>query len=188
MRPIHKIKVQYYSKEVLKYLFVAGIITIAASSPYFSMRVIKAVSRKNTAVKRQKAKNALAYLRRKRLVEIRKSGHDIEVRLTKEGRKHAGKYQIDDLSIPRPKKWDGKWRFVIFDIPKASDFVRDVFRRKLKEFGFCALQKSIWVYPFPCQEEISLLREFLGADKKQIQLLEVSKAESDTFLREAFHL
>ena len=100
----------------------------------------------------------------------------------------AGKYQIDDLQIPRPKKWDKKWRVIIFDIPASSNTIRNVFRRKLKEFGFYPLQKSIWVYPFECTEEIALLRDFLRADKKQIQVLEVSKMEDDRFLRKIFDL
>jgi len=92
------------------------------------------------------------------------------------------------LSIARPKKWDGKWRLIIFDIPAASNVIRDVFRGKLKEFGFCQLQKSTWIYPFECTEEIKLLRDFLGADKKEIQVLEISKMEDDRYLRKIFNL
>ena len=27
-------------------------------------------------------------------------------------------YNIDDMEIKKPKKWDGKWRIISFDIPK----------------------------------------------------------------------
>lgn len=119
---------------------------------------------------------------------MKREGHDIRIALTKKGRELAGKYQIDDLSIPRPKKWDKKWRVIVFDIPSTSNMIRDIFRRKLKEFSFYQLQKSTWIYPFECREEITFLREFLGADRRQIQVLEVSKMENDGYLRKIFLL
>jgi phenylacetic acid degradation operon negative regulatory protein len=90
--------------------------------------------------------------------------------------------------LKNPKKWDGKWRVVVFDIPIASRIIRDAFRRKLKEFGFYAFQQSIWIYPYHCEEEVKLLREFFGLNKKQIQVLEVNKLEDDNFLRRYFNL
>ena len=63
-----------------------------------------------------------------------------------------------------------------------------MFRRKLKEFGFYCLQQSVWIIPYPCQEEIELLREFLGLNKKQIQVLEVIKLENEAFFKKIFKL
>jgi DNA-binding transcriptional regulator PaaX len=188
MRKITKIKTTYYSKEILKYLLLGGMIYMSASSPYFVMNLMKNVSQYRSGRSKNKFTNAFNYLKRKGLIEMRKENHDICIALTEEGKKRAGKYQINDLEIERPKKWDEKWRIVIFDIPNVSGVVRNIFRKKLKEFGFYPLQKSIWAFPFPCEEEIVLLRDFLGADKKQIQVLEVSKMEDDWYLRRIFHL
>ncbi len=181
------IKAKYYTKEVLKYLLLCGVFTIAASSPNFSYLLMKKVFSQKKIPKR-KAVDTFSYLKRRGLIELKRDGYDMEMALTPGGRKLAGKYQIDDLEIQHPKEWDGKWRLVIFDIPTTSNTIRNVFRRKLKELGFFRLQKSIWIYPFPCQEEIKLLREFLEADKKQIQVLEVSKLEDDQLLRKIFQL
>ena len=41
--------------------------------------------------------------------------------------------------------WDGKWRIVIFDIPESKRRVRDLFRRRLKEWKFRVWQKSVWI-------------------------------------------
>jgi DNA-binding transcriptional regulator PaaX len=41
--------------------------------------------------------------------------------------------------------WDGKYRLVIWDIPENKRVIRNLFRRKLKDFGFVLLQKSVWV-------------------------------------------
>ena len=186
MKSAKRVKTEYYAKEILKYLLLAGVVTVAASSPYFVLGLMRSKSSHGSQRRIGKQKSSFAYLKRKGLIEARKIGHDIEVKLTPEGKKRAGKYQIDDLSIPRPKKWDGKWRVVIFDISTESNFVRNVFRRKLKEFGFQPIQMSVWVYPFPCEAEIDLLRQFLGANKNQIRVMEVTKMEGDQFLRSKF--
>lgn len=163
---------------------------IAASSPYFWMQFWAQIFH-DTPQNKRKPQNAFWYLKKKGLLTIQRDGHDVKIRLTEKGRKAAGKYQIDDICIAQPAQWDKKWRVIIFDIPAvppSSNMIRDVFRRKLKEFGFCQLQKSTWVYPFECKKEITLLREFLGVTTKQIQVLEVSKMENDEYLRRIFHI
>ena len=187
MRKITKIKTRYYSKEILKYLLLVGGVYIAASSPYFALNLTKNISQLKK-LKRKNASYTFNYLKRRGLIEIKRDGHDVQIALTEEGRRRAGKYQIDDLEIERPKKWDKKWRVVIFDIPDSSRLIRNIFRRKLKEFGFYPLQQSVWIIPFPCRAEIELLREFLGANKKQIQILEVTKLENEKFFKKIFQL
>lgn len=187
MKKITKIKAKYYSKEILKYLLLAGAVYIVAPSPYFSFHLMKNISRLKGQNKR-KIIDAFDYLKRKGLIEIKKENHDIKIALTKEGRKKAGKYQIDDLEIERPKKWDKKYRLVIFDIPYQKGVQRNAFRRKLKELGFCPVQKSVWVHAFNCKEEVELLREFFGLNKIQIQVLLVEKIDNDSFLRKFFNL
>lgn len=183
------IKRKYYAKQILKYILLGGAVLIAASSPSFSWALLRRLSRgQRRTFDKKKIQNSLWYLKKQGCIEMKRDGHDMQIALTKKGKEKAGKYQIDDLEIARPKIWDGKWRVIIFDIPTSSNVVRNVFRRKLKEFGFYNLQKSIWVYPFPCKNEIGLLREFLGATKRQIQVLEVGTMEDDDFLRRAFNL
>ena len=188
MRTITKIKTKYYSKEILKYLFLTGAVAIALTSPYFVSNLMRNIFRnRHRARYKRKFTYAFNYLNKKGLIETKRVGHDVCISLTKEGKKRAGKYQIDDLKIEKPQKWDKGWRIVIFDIPSASRLIRDIFRRKLKEFGFHALQKSVWIFPYPCKEEVEFLREFLGLDKKQIQTFEVTKLEDDRFLRKYYN-
>ncbi len=187
MKPIHKIKTRYYAKEILKYLLVSGLIFIAASSPYFVFNLSRSVF-KNRKIVRKKFTSSFWYLKKKGLLQLKRQGHDVCIFLTKDGKKKAGKYQIDDLYIERPKKWDRKWRIVVFDIPNSSHIIRNIFRRKLKEFGFYMLQRSVWIYPFKCREEINFLREFLGANKQQIQVLEANRLDNDDFLRKIFKI
>ena len=54
-------------------------------------------------------------------------------------------------------RWDKKWRIVIFDIPQELHKNRNYFRNKLKYLGFYMLQKSVFVIPYPCEEELGLI-------------------------------
>lgn len=46
------------------------------------------------------------------------------------------------------RRWDKKWRIVIFDISEESRHTRDLLRDKLKELGFGMLQRSIYISPY----------------------------------------
>lgn len=54
------------------------------------------------------------------------------------------------------QKWDKKWRIVIFDIPQELHNKRNIFRSKLKYLGFYMVQKSVFVFPYPCEEELAI--------------------------------
>jgi len=100
----------------------------------------------------------------------------------------AGFLQIDDLKIKRPKKWDGKWRVLIFDIAQLKKLYREALRGKLKELGFYQLQKSVWVCPFDCRAEVEILKDFFGLKDNELRLILAIDIENDTFLKKHFKL
>lgn len=179
------------SKKILKGLLLAGAIYVAASSPYFafylSRNFWRSLGTSKPPQKDNRFRNAFYYLKRKGFLEIRKKNHQIYIALTREGRKRAGKYLIDDLEIKKPKIWDRKYRIVIFDIPNITRIKRDALRGKLKELGFFRLQQSVWVCPHQCKKEINLLREFFGLNSKELILIE-GFIENDKFLQKFFKL
>ncbi len=77
-----------------------------------------------------------------------------EIIMTSKGRIWLKKSYQKYLQEIHPK-WDKKWRVVIFDIPQELHTNRNQFRRKLKLLGFFMLQKSIFVFPYPCEEELA---------------------------------
>lgn len=171
---------------------MAGAIYIAASSPYFafslSRNLWKALGKnKPLAKKDQRFKNAFYYLKNRGYLEIHKKNHQVYIALTARGRKKAGKYLIDDLKIKKPKRWDKKYRIVIFDIPNITRIKRDVLRGKLKELGFYRLQQSVWGCPYECKKEINILKEFLGLSSKELLVI-TGNMENDKFLRRFFQL
>lgn len=52
-------------------------------------------------------------------------------------------------------QWDGKWRVVIFDIPREFNRERNRFRYRLKTIGFFMMQESVFVFPYPCEIELA---------------------------------
>lgn len=84
------------------------------------------------------------------------------VELTAKGRKKIQKLSLNEIKIKRPKKWDGKWRVVIFDIPKKFKNEREVFRQKIKNLDFVCVQKSVYIHPFKCTSEIEIISRRLG--------------------------
>lgn len=82
-------------------------------------------------------------------------------KLTEKGRLKIIKAKIKLLHFRqrRNKKWDKKWRILIFDIPEERRGFRDIFRVQLKLLGFKQLQKSVWICPFEMEKEFQKLIE-----------------------------
>jgi DNA-binding transcriptional regulator PaaX len=174
-------------KDILRWLALSGAIIIAAQSPFFVRNLVKNFL-KFRKYPRGKLSSTFYKLKRKGLIRIRKVNHQIYISLTEEGKKMVGWMQIDSLIIKRPKKWDGFWRIVIFDISELKKVHREAFRGKLKELGFYPIQKSVWVHPFDCQAEIELLREFFGLNEEELRLIVSNNIGNDKELKKIFKL
>jgi DNA-binding transcriptional regulator PaaX len=175
------------SQEILRRLLAGSAFVLAGQSSWFWFRVYERWF-SGGSFRESQVRDAFSYLKKRGFIAIEKDNHQIYIHLTAEGEKHAGKFQINKLSIATPKRWDGVWRLIIFDIPEKLKVKREAFRGKLREFGFYPMQKSIWVYPYPCEKEVILLREFFDLQPRHIRVLEVQKLEEDTFLRDEFDL
>jgi DNA-binding transcriptional regulator PaaX len=87
------------------------------------------------------------------------------------------------------KKWDGKWRVIIFDIPEMSRRDRDFLRRELKWIGFIELQKSVWIFPYDMEKELmALLKLWKLEFKGDIRFLIVEKITEEEKLKKHFNL
>lgn len=144
-------------KDILSWLAVGGLICLAATSPFFILNIVKNF-KKGNKYNNKKVYDAFYNLRRQGCVNIQKKNNQIYISLTNKGKERAGRYQIDNLRIKKMKKWDKKWRIVIFDIPEKKKVAREALRGKLKDLGFAKFQDSAWVTPFPCENEINFIK------------------------------
>ncbi|OHA65161.1 MAG: hypothetical protein A3D64_02595 [Candidatus Wildermuthbacteria bacterium RIFCSPHIGHO2_02_FULL_49_9] len=175
------------AKDLFYGLLTAGFFVIAASSPYFIINVINGFERYKK-YPRKRVYDTFYQLRKRGLIKIAERDHQIYISLTEEGRKYAGRFQIDKLKIATPRKWDKRWRLLIFDIQESKRIYREALRGKLKQLGFYQLQKSVWAHAFPCQAEVKILKEFFGLSVKECRLVVALDIGDDSNVRSFFHL
>lgn len=106
-------------------------------------------------------------------------------RLTADGERMLHRWQMIDSKLDRPKRWDGKWRVMIFDIPEKLKGKRNALTRLLRQGGFRRLQDSVWVYPYDCEDILTLLKTDLGVGKYVLYMI-VEELENDKRLRQEF--
>ncbi len=107
--------------------------------------------------------------------------------ITEQGKFILKKYEFLEKGLPVPKRWDGKYRLVIFDIKEWKRNTRDNLRRWLLNLGFVRLQNSVWVYPYDCAEIIALLKSDFRIGK-EILYITAENIENDGWLRREFGL
>lgn len=165
---------------------------MAASNPMFAMNLPKHISKileeRDKSKKREKLFRALSYLRSRKFAEIRDLPDDrSEIRITSAGQEFIGIADLDKLEIEKPTVWDKKFRLVIFDVPKHKHNARTAFARKLKEMGFYMIQKSVWVHPFDCTNEVVCLRNIFEIEP-YVKVVLADALEGDYKIRKFFKL
>ena len=137
---------------ILRYAATGAAIYVASSSSTGARKIssffIKEASRRGKSYIRKKIK------------ELEAEGYislgDDKIKLTKKGKYLLEHTDIYDIKIPI-QKWGKKWRIVAYDIPNEKSKLRNIFRSGLVNLGFKYLQKSLFVIPYECKEEIAIL-------------------------------
>ena len=114
---------------------------------------------------------------------LKKSG--IFLTLTAKGVRVLREWGQREYAVPRPAKWDGKWRVIIFDVPEKRRLLRNKIRNTLKIIGFKQLQQSVWIYPYDCEDFITLLKSDFKIGKDLLYLI-AEGVEYDRHLRDHF--
>lgn len=168
---------------ILETVALAGALSLALVAPgalkALSMLGVDVSGRKKEIINRS----------RKKLVDqglLEYSTHGF-LRLTNLGEKRLRELERNDYYITRPKKWDKKWRVLIFDIKEKRKPLREKVRRTLLAIGFVRLQDSVWIYPYDCEDLITLLKADFRIGKDIIYLI-VESIEYDRDLKKLFNL
>jgi len=169
-------------KIILGTIAVAGMLGVAAVAP----NVIGAMAKLGIIpTKRQKEiiKRSRQRLTEQGLLEY-KGGY---LRLTSGGESAWRRMEVGNYKMAKPKRWDKKWRVLIFDIKESQKTLRNKIRRTLVAVGFIHLQHSVWVYPYDCEDFVTLLKADFKIGKDLLYLI-VDELENDTALRKYFGL
>lgn len=173
------------TKVILGFILVMGVIPLLAAAP-------GVVQLFGTYQKLHRRYSSPAYvqgllkkLQNRGLVKVYiKNGKQMMV-LTEKGKLYYAKLSGKQKEIK--KKWDKKWRVVIFDITEKQQYKRSLVREAIKNFGFIRLQNSVWIYPYDCEELITLLKGEVKLGSELLYLV-AGKVEQDEWLRKKFKL
>lgn len=132
-------------------------------------------------------RQSLRRLKRRKMIATKEEGGETVIVLSNKGREEILRYKLDEIEIKKPRRWDRRWRMVIFDIPEKKKKAREAFRQRLKQLDFYPLQRSVYVHPYPCEKEIEFLRQnFEVENEASFVLVSEFESEEEQFLRKYF--
>ncbi|MDO8522934.1 MAG: CRISPR-associated endonuclease Cas2 [bacterium] len=167
-------------------LLMAGASLSLTRSPSGYFKVLKEISKEWNKINNRALHSAIKNLYKSKLIDA-KDNHDGStiLILTSRGKSKALTYKIDEIKIQPTKRWDNKWRVVLFDIPESRKRARDALSLKLKQAGFYKLQKSVFVSPFECSKEIDFIIEFFSL-RPYVRIIIANHIDNEFHLKRIF--
>ncbi|MFY9463347.1 MAG: CRISPR-associated endonuclease Cas2 [Candidatus Sungiibacteriota bacterium] len=173
-------------RTVLALLLLAGTVTIIAIAPNMFAAVDR-LTRRKVFFEKKGIQSAHRYLKKKKFIMSAREKDCYQLTLTEKGRVRALSATFQGLKIHEQPQWDGMWRVVMFDIPDKKKWARDTFRRSLREMGFLQMQKSVFISPYPCEEEVEFLTAMFDV-AGHVRLIRTDTIIHDHDLRTFFSL
>ena len=170
------------TKVLFGVIVAGGVITTFAIMPGLTYAIAPLVKHKKYRPKQVIERNIESLIKKgllKRSVE--KDGTET-LEVTPKGKWQA---ILHGIYSHRKQVWDGKWRIIIFDVPNRKTRMRDELRSGLVLYGFKQIQKSVWAFPYPCEDFIALVKSHLGVTQ-DVVYLETSTLENDKYLQREF--
>jgi DNA-binding transcriptional regulator PaaX len=170
------------NKAIIGTVAAAGLLAVVTMAPNapgaFARLGLVASAQKNQALKR-----SFSRLVQRGYIEVK----DGKAKLTPKGEKFAALLGEGRLAPKKTKRWDNKWRVLIFDIPEKRKLTRNKVRATLVGLGFVRLQDSVWVYPYDCEDLITLFKVDMKIGKDLLYII-ADRIEYDVRLRTHFGL
>ena len=173
-------------QKILLLLF-GGLAFGLSYTPRNHLRILRGVAKGWKKINEDDLKREIRNLYRTKMIEKKeRPDGTVTITLTDKGKFKALTYKFRDMKIEKGN-WDGKWRIVIFDIPEKSKRGRDALREKLKEIGFHELQKSVFVSPYNCKNEVEFIIEFFDL-RKYVRFGILDSIDNAVHLKNIFNL
>ena len=171
-------------KVILNSIYAAGFLSVALLAPNAlrTFRDFGAGKKKKNFIYR--VESNLNKLKSKGLIYINEKNF---VCLTPDGNKIIQRVLFEKINLKKPKRWDGKWRIISFDIKERRRQTRDQIRTTLRRLDFIKIHQSMWVYPYDCEDFILLLKSHFHVGKDLIYII-ADKIENDRPLKYHYKL
>ncbi|MDP2655012.1 MAG: CRISPR-associated endonuclease Cas2 [bacterium] len=180
-------RLRAFQQGLLAAVAIGGVVLIAATIPNAAQLLRFMPGYKKGAKFNYRAKTALGRLKAKGLVTFEERDGTRYARITEKGKQMLEMESLRDKSTHKQKKWDGRWRVVLFDIPERRRGIRNRLRVFMQEYGFVRLQDSVWIYPYDCEDLIALAKANFRIGVDALYMI-VEQLERDKHLREHFGL
>jgi len=95
----------------------------------------------------------LSRMARQGMFAIKKSGRLSYYSLSAKGVRWMEQGRVRAFEVKR-RKWDGRWRFVVYNIPETMRDLRDKLRCKLQSLGYANMSTSFWISPYDLEVEL----------------------------------
>ena len=175
------------SKKVLL-LLEAGLVLSLTRRPDHYFRVLKKASKEWKKINERYLRETIKRLYQSKLIDYKEDNDGtVMLTLSEKGKSRILKYDIDKIEIKKPARWDKLWRLVVFDIPEDKNLGRKALAAKLKELGFYPMQKSVFIYPYECKDEIDFITEIFELSP-YVRFLRVKDIDIELDLKERFYL
>ena len=182
-----KLRIGSVSQKILL-LLQGGLALGLTQKPDTYFRIIRGITKEWQAINERTLHESIKRLYWSKLIDYKENNDGtVALILNDEGKKRALKYNLDTIKIKKPTKWDGLWRMIIFDIPEHLKQGRDALSVKLKQMGFYPLQKSVFIYPYDCKNEIDFIVEIFNL-KLYVRFIIVKETDIDLDLKNKFKI
>jgi len=169
-------------------LLMAGASLSLTRRPDYYFRVLKSAAREWEKINQRTLYKAIRKLYQSQMIDYKEDKKGIAtITLSLSGKKRILRYDLDNMKIKKPLKWDGYWRIVVFDIPEDEKKARSALRIKLKDLGFYPMQKSVFVYPYDCQDEVYFIAELFDI-KPYVRFIVAKDIDISLHLKHKFGL
>lgn len=177
---------------LLKVLISGGTISIALLAPnsllFLDKPIGKYLDKLDKRSRQRELDRILVYMRKNKLVDYSLTeSYQHGISVTRAGEKRAQNADFAKMKIKKPKRWDGRWRLVFYDIPEPKKATRNSLKIKLQDLGFSLLQRSIWIHPYPCREIIEQVSARYEITKC-VTYVEIQYIDNENFLKKKFKL
>jgi DNA-binding transcriptional regulator PaaX len=169
-------------------LLQGGLALGLTQRPDTYFRIIRGITKEWQDINKRTLHEAIKKLYQSKLIDYKENDDGtVDLVLNDDGKKRALKYNLDTIKIKKSAKWDGLWRVIIFDIPECFKQGRDALAVKLKQMGFYPLQKSVFIYPYECKNEIDFIIEIFDL-RQYVRIMLVKETDVDLDLKNKFKI
>ena len=169
-------------------LLYGGFALSLTRRPDAYFRVIKSIAKEWKKINKRSLRDSIRKLYQSKIIDYRENNDGtVKLVLTEAGKKRALIYNLDKIKIKKPLMWDKLWRVVTFDIPEDKKKGRMALAGKLKDIGFYPMQKSVFIHPYECKDEVNFIVEIFDL-APYVRFLRVKNIDIEFDLRNKFRL